>query len=364
MQAEASTTRRFGGTGLGLTLVRHFAEMMEGDVQVTSAVGTGSTFVVRLPAVVTSLEQRAQERQGAGALAGQQPIAPSSAWPGGSDEPFVLIVDDDAASRELLRRYLEADGVRVLEANGGAEGLRLAHQLQPALITLDVLMPGLDGWAVLGALKDDPSTAEIPVILLTILDDRDMGYALGAADYLTKPIDRDRLLRAVCKHVRRPAGGEVRRALVVEDDLATREMLGRLLQREGWAVDEAANGRVGLERVAAGPPDLILLDLMMPELDGFGFVEQLRARPEWRTIPVLVITAKDLTAQERLRLNGWVEQVLQKGAYTRTELFSEVRALVRASVERPTSGAASTGSTGATTASQQGSGDDGENPPG
>jgi DNA-binding response OmpR family regulator len=169
--------------------------------------------------------------------------------------------------------------------------------------------------------------------MLTMLDDRDLGYSLGASDYLVKPIDRERLLAAVRKHARRTG---VRRALVVEDDPATREMLRRTLEREGWAVQEATNGRVGLEHVAASPPDLVLLDLLMPELDGFGFVERLRAEPTWRTIPVLVVTAKDLTPAERLKLNGRVEQVLQKGAYSRDELLAQVRAAVRASVE-PTS---------------------------
>jgi DNA-binding response OmpR family regulator len=254
----------------------------------------------------------------------------------------VLIVDDDPATRELLRRHLEAEGVQVVEASSGDEGLRLAHLVHPALITLDVLMPGMDGWAVLGALKGDPATAEIPVVMLTILDDRDLGYALGAADYLTKPIERERLLAALRKHVRQDApaeGSGARRALVLEDDDATREMLRRMLQREGWSVEEAANGRIGLTKVATAPPDLILLDLMMPELDGFGFVERLRAEPRWRSIPVLVVTAKDLTPEERMRLTGWVEQVLQKGAYSREELLAEVRALVRASVEAKQEGA-------------------------
>src|SRR5262249_48611498 len=152
----------------------------------------------------------------------------------------------------------------VVAAASGEEGLRLARELHPAVVTLDVLMPGLDGWAVLATLKGDPATADIPVIMLTMLDDRDLGYSLGAADYLVKPIERARLLAAVRPHAR-PAGG--RRALVVEDDPATREMLRRTLEREGWAVEEAADGRGGLERVAARPPDLVLLDLLLPGLD-------------------------------------------------------------------------------------------------
>jgi CheY-like chemotaxis protein len=340
-QAETSTARRYGGTGLGLALVRHFAVMMGGDVSVISTLGAGSTFTVRLPARVESREPRAEsesdETSQSSALHAHASL---------STRPVVLVVDDDPAARELLRRHLQAEGVQVVEAAGGEEGLRLARQLRPALITLDILMPGVDGWAVLGGLKGDPTTAEIPVVVLTMLEDRDLGYALGASDYLTKPIERERLIAAIRKHVGQSgpgtADGGTRRALVLDDDPATREMLSRMLQREGWAVEEAANGRIGLTRVALARPDLILLDLMMPELDGFGFVERLRAEPSWRTIPVLVLTAKDLSPEERLRLNGRVEHVLQKGAYAREELLAEVRALVRASVEMST-GEMSTG---------------------
>jgi CheY-like chemotaxis protein len=246
----------------------------------------------------------------------------------------VLVVDDDVATRDLLRRHLEAEGVRVIVAASGEEGLRLARELHPALVKLDVLMPGMDGWAVLGALKSDPATADIPVIVLTLLDDGELGYSLGAADFLTKPIDRDRLAAALHRHVGTTESDRAHRALVVEDDPATREMLRRTLQREGWAADGAANGQIGLERVAAVPPDLILLDLIMPELDGFGFIERLRAEPAWRTIPILVLTAKDLTPDDRERLLGRVEQIIQKGAGTREALLAEVRALVRASVAR------------------------------
>ena len=321
VQADASTSRRFGGTGLGLALVHSFCEMLGGGVTVASAPGAGSTFTVRLPADASAARP--------GSSNTDDPSTDASAATVGSG-PAVLVIDDDAASRDLLRRHLAAEGVRVILAASGEEGLRLARDLRPAVVTLDVLMPGLDGWAVLAALKGDPATADIPVIMLTMLDDRDLGYSLGAADYLVKPIDRERLLAAVRKHAR---AADVRRALVIEDDPATREMLRRTLEREGWAVQEAADGRVGLERVAASFPDLVLLDLLMPGLDGFGFVERLRAEPAWRAIPVLVVTAKDLTAEERARLNGRVEQVLRKGAYSRDELLARVRAAVRASVE-------------------------------
>jgi CheY-like chemotaxis protein len=241
----------------------------------------------------------------------------------------VLAIDDDPTTRDLLVRFLAKEGFRVKTASGGEEGLRLARELCPAVITLDVMMPGIDGWAVLTALKADPDLAEIPVIMLTIADDKNMGFALGAADYMTKPIDWERLA-AILKKYRRDNRRQP--VLLVEDEDKTRELLRRMLKKEGWLVTEAQNGRVALERVAEKPPGLILLDLMMPEMDGFQFLEELRKQPRWRSIPVVVITAKDLTAEDCDRLNGRVESILQKGAYSREELLGEVRRAVAACV--------------------------------
>ena len=192
-------------------------------------------------------------------------------------------------------------------------------------------MPGMDGWAVLTALKADAELADIPVIMLTIVDDKNLGYALGAADYLTKPVDRDRLVAILQKY-----RGEdpSRLVLVVEDDAAAREILQRTLEKEGWAVTTAENGRVALQRVAEQRPALILLDLMMPEMDGFQVVEALREREAWRPIPIVVVTAKDLTTEDHLRLNGYVEKILQKGAYSREALLAEIRDLVTACIAR------------------------------
>ncbi|MBX6311618.1 MAG: PAS domain S-box protein [Isosphaeraceae bacterium] len=309
-QADASTTRKYGGTGLGLTITRRFCQMMGGDVTVRSEPGRGSTFTIRLP---TEVLERTHEEASA-----SEASPPVGAEPGS----VVLVIDDDPAVRDLMRRALSKEGLRIATAASGEEGLRLARQLRPEAITLDVMMPGLDGWAVLSALKSDPELAEIPVVMVTIVDDKNLGYALGAADYLTKPIDRDRLAAILKKHRRdRPRGT----ALIVEDDEATRQLVRHMLEGDGWGVIEAENGQVGLDRVADSCPDLIILDLMMPELDGFGFATELRRHPEWRAIPIIVLTAKDLSEEDRARLNGKVHRILQKGAYTRDELLSEVR---------------------------------------
>jgi CheY-like chemotaxis protein len=234
----------------------------------------------------------------------------------------VLVIDDDPTVGDLMRRFLAPDGVRVALATSGEEGLRLARELRPAAITLDVLMPGMDGWAVLAALKADPALADVPVIMLTMLDDRNLGYSLGAADFMTKPIDRDRLARLLQQHVLTP---RARSVLIVDDDASARDVLRRTLESAGWSVAEADNGRAALERVASAPPALILLDLLMPDMDGFELLAALREHEDWRAIPVIVLTAKDLTADERQRLTANAQAIIQKGAYGREELLREIR---------------------------------------
>jgi CheY-like chemotaxis protein len=208
---------------------------------------------------------------------------------------------------------------------GGEEGLRLAKELLPAVITLDVMMPGMDGWAVLAALKADPDPDDIPVIMVTIIDQKNMGYALGAAEYLTKPIDRARLLTVLNRYKQDAGIGPV---LVVDDDPAVRKMVRRMLEKEDWKVVEAENGRHALEILDEAAPSLVLLDLMMPEMDGFEFISELRRNDRWNKVPVVVVTAKDLTVEDRQRLNGYVEKVVQKGSYSAESLMSELRGLV------------------------------------
>ncbi len=215
-----------------------------------------------------------------------------------------------------------------MTAASGEDGLRLARTLAPDVITLDVLMPGMDGWAVLAALKADPLLANIPVVMLTIVEEKNLGYALGAADYLVKPLDRDRLIEVIRRH--RPE----RPVLVVDDDPELRGLIRRVLEREGHTVIEAENGMIGLARARERQPGLVLLDLIMPEMDGFDFLEAFRREEAWRAVPVVVVTARDLTAEDRARLSGSVERVLLKGAQGADALLREIRELVTASVRR------------------------------
>ncbi len=317
-QADSSTTRKYGGTGLGLTIVRRFCEMMGGHIGVASEPGKGTRFTLWLPAEVTPPPP--------------EPEPESAPPPHGTSGPVVLVIDDDPASRDLLSRVLTREGFRVRTAADGRAGLDAATAEPPDVIVLDVLMPRMDGWAVLAALKVNPLLAGIPVVLHTMVDDKSMGYALGASDYLTKPVERDRLIGVLNRFRGRGAGGPV---LIVEDDPATREAVRRALEAEGWPIAEAENGRAGLARMAETKPAAVLLDLMMPEMDGFDFLDAMRKRADWSDIPVIVLTAKDLTPEDRGRLSGRIETVLRKGVYKRQELLTEVRRLVAAGARRP-----------------------------
>ena len=318
-QADSSTSKKYGGTGLGLAISKKFCQLMGGDLTVTSELGQGSTFTLILPA---------QVRDPAAEAAVETIARPRAELP--RPHSTVLVIDDDPAVRDLMQRSLSKDGYHVETTGDGQAGLELARKLKPAIITLDVMMPHLDGWAVLTALKADPETAAIPVIMLTIVDDKQMGFALGAADYFTKPIDFQRLHEVLAKH-RRPTNHQT--VLVVEDDERMRELLRRSLEEAGWGVTEARNGREGLARLGELSPALILLDLMMPEMDGFDFMDALRQRPEHPHIPVIVITAKDLTEEDHRRLNGGVERILQKSATDPKQLIAEVRSFLTGQTE-------------------------------
>lgn len=325
-QADPSTTKRFGGTGLGLAITRHFCRLLGGDITAASEIGKGSTFTM-------VFRDHVIEAQPSGAAS--EPSA-DFAVRQRDDGLTVLIVDDDAASRDLINTSLKREGYYTVQARGGDEALELARKLRPDAITLDVLMPKTDGWAVLEALKRDNDLCEIPVIMVTVAPDRSIGLSLGAAEVMTKPIDRSELASLLRNLLSRD--GPI---LVIEDDVATRETARRTVEKMGLAVVEATNGREALAWLSEnGLPALILLDLMMPEMDGFEFLDAFNRNAEWRHIPVVIITAKQLTAAERDLLA--VRTIIEKGVSIDRDIASIVGKAIGKLPVRGRTGATST----------------------
>ena len=307
-QADASTTRKYGGTGLGLAITRAFCRLLGGDIHVESRSGEGSSFIITVPANLPD---------GSKAEEVAQPDIDAS-------KHLVLVIDDDPAQRELLRRFLEREGFAVRLASDGRTGLEMARELTPRAILLDVMMPQMDGWSVLAALKKEPSLERIPVVMVTFVNEPGLSNFLGAADTVLKPVEWDRL-----KSVMEQFRGEPGDVLVVDDDADTRARLRAVFERQGWTVAEAGNGQEALDVVTHAPPQIILLDLTMPVMDGFTFLHILRQRPGCEDIPVIVLTGRLLDEGERRQLEG-ADRVLTKGETNLRQLAGELRSLTPA----------------------------------
>ena len=313
-QADESTTRQFGGTGLGLAITRAFCRKLGGDVTVASVLGEGTTFTLLLPADLPDTVEDVAE-----------PRAESRAQTATRRNNVVLVVDDDPSARELLSRFLTREGFDVYCEADGLSGLEQARILRPMAVLLDVEMPQMNGWAVLHAIRSDPMLAHTPVIMASVVNEQSLGYALGATDYLVKPIDWGTLKGAIARLRVRSEAGEV---LLVDDDPDARERLRTMLSREGWTVTQAQNGQEALACVEASMPALILLDLMMPVMDGFEFLQALRSTAAGQGVPVVVLTAKDMTTEELNVLASQADRVVRKGSLSLGDLVRELNAIV------------------------------------
>jgi len=314
VQADSSTTRKFGGTGLGLVISKRLVDMMQGEITLESEPGKGATFTVCLPAE------------------DEPTLTLPVSFPGSTGrgrDPVVLLIDDDLGVLELAERTLTRRGFRVCMASSGSEGIEMAGRLRPDAILLDVKMPGMSGWEVLSTLKLSEATAQIPVVMLSVMRQQAIGEALGAVDYLLKPVDKNALVDTLRRHIH----GANATVLVVEDDEPTRELMKRTLEKAGHGVRLAENGQVALQQLEKGAPDIIVLDLMMPVMDGFTFLRHLRASDEHSEVPVIVATARVLSADERNALAVSAEQVIEKTAHSHEEMLELISDQIQRLIE-------------------------------
>lgn len=311
-QVDATARREFGGTGLGLALVKKFIELQSGRVGVESAIGKGSTFTFSLPVKFRGHVEPAPPAQQ------ELPLTPRG--------ERILVVEDDATAYESISRHLQSAAYIPIRARHGEEAIRLARSIHPLAITLDLLLPGADGWEVLKRLKSDPATSDIPVVIVSMIDNRELGVALGADDYFLKPVDRERLIL----RLRQFSAGRTSpkpRLLLIDDDRAVHELVEAELNHVGFDLIRAFSGAAGLERAREDVPDVIILDLMMPDMSGFEVAEALKSDPATSQIPILILTAKELTAEDRRMLNSKIAALVPKGESSVARLLAMLQQL-------------------------------------
>ena len=315
-QADGSSTRKYGGTGLGLSITRKLTHLLGGTIDVRSVEGKGSTFTVTIPFAKKDEEAPAET------VRTDEETLPSVGMKG---MKVLLAIDDDPNALILLKQNLEDEGYYVMGASNPEEGIRKAKEIHPFAITLDILMPQKDGWGVLSELKADPATRDIPIIVISIIDNKELGFNLGAFDYLVKPFEKE----AISAVLQRIHGVPSKRVLVVDDESATVDLLTQILQDEGYQVTGTYSGEEALSALDTSPQDIILLDLVMPEMDGFEVIQRVKANPRWKDIPIIVVTAKDLTDSDWRFLNRSIDRIIQKSGIDRESLMKEVRSLLR-----------------------------------
>ena len=312
-QATGDSARKGEGTGLELTLAKKFVELHGGTISVESAIGHGSTFTFNLPV--------------RGPLLAESPATPNPTQTGHS--PLVLVIEDDPLSAKLLTTHLAEEGFHVELADDGESAFNKALSLHPSVITLDIMLPKVDGWDLLSRLKSNPETREIPIVVVSIIDERGKGFALGAADYLVKPVQREELIAAI-KRFSIPAklSSKAVKVLAIDDDPIALELIGAILDSVGYQVIKASNGKEGLDLAKTELPELIILDLLMPEFDGFAVLDKIYADEAIKQTPILILTNKDLTAEEKKQLIGRISFLAHKQSFTRQTFVQLVHRLV------------------------------------